>query len=80
MPLKIVLVQVYDADKFYDMLFDSFAKKTYSKESIVKYYKNSELPRLAVYPLGILALAAYARQKFGKKIEIQIIKIFQKTL
>jgi radical SAM superfamily enzyme YgiQ (UPF0313 family) len=78
MPLKVLLVQVADIDKIYDVFFrvsglPLLSEDPEAKTKFINVFKYASKPIHAPYPLGILSLAAYAREKLGKKVEFRII-------
>lgn len=86
MPLKIALVQVTDFDKYYDIVYEYSGFGTgegapvIEKKLFYEAIEKGEKPVSAAYPIGLLALAAYARERFGKEIEINIIDMLQQRL
>lgn len=84
MPLKIALVQVVDFEKLYYVLYNTIGNladgPAPEAKGFVETIKRSQKPIYSPYPLGILALAAYARERFGKKVEISVIDMLQQRI
>lgn len=86
MPLKVVLVQVTDLDKYYDVvhrysgLATADSVSMIDKRELIRSLETSKKPIIAPYPMGILALAAFAREHFGDKVEFAIIDMLQQRL
>lgn len=49
-----------------------------AKKRFLEQFKSTKKPMHAQYPIGILALAAYARKKFKNKVELHIIDMLQR--
>lgn len=83
MPLKVVFIQVMDVNRVYDVFYrvsglPSLGESKETKARFLAHYKSAEKPIHAIYPLGILSLAAYVRKKLGDQVELHVIDMLQK--
>jgi len=86
MPFKVVLVQITDLERYASTLesYSGFASEKgtplFGKDEALRFLKRSRGSLVTPYPMGPLALAAFARKRFGSEVELSIIDMLTERL